>query len=271
MEVGAVAGLDGVGAGVIVAPGVMALCESSLRDDLGVAAAERGYVFVRGLVDRRDIRALRRRVLEVCDDLGWLADGPPVGRGVVRPGVRVGVNDAVWTEMQARVVVLPEFDRLRGNGGIRGILERLFGGEVRSGCGDVCRVFSPGAPELTTRPHQDGSYLRDRPGLWTVWIPLGDCPVELGGLAVLPGSHRGGLRPHTEDGVGGPGVGAGPDLGWASADYRCGDVLFVHGMTLHRALDNRSEDRLRVSADFRYEPVQAPEEASERGGGSSDA
>lgn len=259
MEVGAVAGLDGVGAGALM-PRVAPLHETSLGDGgLRADAEALGHVFVRALVDRSDVLALRERVLEVCDDFGWLAPGVPIRRGLARPGARIGTYDEVWTEVQRRVVVLPEFAGLREHDGIVRILERVIGGPVVSGYGDVCRVFSPNAPELTTLPHQDGFYVRGRPGLWTAWIPLGDCPVELGGLAVLPGSHRHGLRAHAGEGPSRQGVDVAADEVWATADYRCGDVLLFHRLTLHRALENRSPDRLRVSADFRYGPAEAAE------------
>jgi ectoine hydroxylase-related dioxygenase (phytanoyl-CoA dioxygenase family) len=96
--------------------------------------------------------------------------------------------------------------------------------------------------------------VRGSPALWTVWIPLGDCPLDLGGLAVAPGSHRHGLLPHAGEGTGQQGVDVAPEATWESADYRCGDVLAFHGLTLHRALENRTTHRLRLSADFRYEP-----------------
>jgi ectoine hydroxylase-related dioxygenase (phytanoyl-CoA dioxygenase family) len=40
---------------------------------------------------------------------------------------------------------------------------------------------------------------------------------------------------------------------WLSTDYRIGDILLFHGHTLHKALDNRSKDRMRVSLEYRYQ------------------
>ena len=88
--------------------------------------------------------------------------------------------------------------------------------------------------------------------MWTVWIPLGECPPALGGLALLPGSHLRGLLPHGEGGIE-------EELaaGWVSAHYRPGDVLIFHGRTVHRALENRVAGALRLSADFRFVPARA--------------
>jgi hypothetical protein len=217
----------------------------------------RGCLLLRDLLPRADVRALRTRVLEACRDLGWLDEGVPLDEGVAHGGATPGAYDATWTELQGRVVPTPEFARLREHPRVADVLATVFGGPARSGRGDVCRVFAPGRPELTTLPHQDHFYVQGNPALWTVWIPLGDCPRRLGGLAVLPGSHRSGLLPHSGEGSGRQGVDVGPEVVWAAADYRCGDVLAFNSLTLHRALDNRTARRLRLSADFRWEPVAA--------------
>ena len=96
--------------------------------------------------------------------------------------------------------------------------------------------------------------------VWTTWIPLGDCPHQLGGLSVLSGSHKagalpvsrslgaGGLRAHFEA-IGGE---------WVSSPFELGDVLFFHSLTVHKGLPNRSGDRLRLSVDYRFQPASDP-------------
>ena len=91
-----------------------------------------------------------------------------------------------------------------------------------------------------------------RPNAWTAWIPLAECPRELGGLAVMRGSHRRGPLPHAGDHC----TRVPEGQPWACADYEPGDVLLVHCHTLHRALPNRDPaGRLRLSADFRFRPA----------------
>jgi ectoine hydroxylase-related dioxygenase (phytanoyl-CoA dioxygenase family) len=85
----------------------------------------------------------------------------------------------------------------------------------------------------------------------TAWIPLSDCPRELGPLALLAGSHHGGLREHSGHGIVDGGVRVPEGAVWTSTDYRCGDVVLFQPHTLHCSLPNRSGDRLRLSADFR--------------------
>ncbi len=224
-----------------------------LRDSSGLAEEELraraqldGYVFVRALLDPERVLALRRRVLEVCTRFGWLVEGSD---GVARDGVRLGAYDEDWVAMQRELAPSPEFVALGADPSIYRVLESTFGEPVRGGVGAVCRVTSPAASDLATPPHQDRHFIARSDAFWTVWIPLGDCPQRQGGLAVLPGSHREGLCAHGLD----DSVDVGAGAGWATTDYACGDALFFHCLTLHRACANETRNRLRVSADYRYE------------------
>jgi hypothetical protein len=111
---------------------------------------------------------------------------------------------------------------------------------------------------VSTPPHQDYPNNQGTPNLTAAWIPVGDCPMELGGLAVLRGSHRYGVLPLDTD------LGAGnrkavlppqmlEDLRWVSADYAAGDVVLFRALTVHAALHNASEFFMRISVDFRYQ------------------
>ncbi len=126
---------------------------------------------------------------------------------------------------------------------------------VEAHVGTVCRIVSPGDPMLSTPPHQDAAYVNDAAQVWTAWIPLVPCPRELGPLAVWAGSHRGGLREHGPVAPGGTDAGKAivpDDVVWTTGDLELGDVVFFSSLTVHRALDNVTADRLRVSIDYRY-------------------
>ena len=45
---------------------------------------------------------------------------------------------------------------------------------------------------------------------------------------------------------------------WLTTDYRIGDTLIFPALTIHKALPNLTEDRLRVSLDNRYQRVTDP-------------
>ena len=220
------------------------------------AAAELGYLYFPALIEARSIRLLRARVLAACKELGWLAPGRPEAQGMARPGIKIGeYEDPEYLTLLQKIMPLPEFTTLGRHAGILDILEKLFGGPVEGDKGSVLRVFSPDRPELATPAHQDHYYVREMPDLWTVWMPLGACPAEMGGLAVLPGSHREGLLAHDGEGVGDYILAIAEDAAWATGDYGWGDVLMFNNLTVHRAGVNRSE-RLRLSADYRFRPKQ---------------
>ena len=218
-------------------------------------SAAQGYLFFRGLIEPELILHLRRNVLQVCQKFRWLADGALLMQGIARSGVCLGAyDDPRWIAFLPEVFALPEYVALRAHPSVINVLEGLYQERVTTCQGDICRVVSPCGLEFTTLPHQDSYYIRGTERLWTVWIPLGDCPVELGGLAVMPGSHKHGLMIHRE-GVGRQqGVAVPEDRRWATGDYACGDVLMFSGLTLHRACQNLTADRLRVSVDYRYQP-----------------
>ncbi len=91
-----------------------------------------------------------------------------------------------------------------------------------------------------------GSGVQD---MLTTWMPLAEVPATLGGLAVRPGGHRD--RPRH------PRLLDGSEPGWASTDYRPGDVVVFHCLTPHAALPNTAH-QLRLSADFRWQEPGCP-------------
>ena len=221
-------------------------------------AQENGYLFFRGLIEPEVVLALRSKAVAFAENLGWLEEGSPAVDGIARRGIRLGDYDAPdWIDFQRHVLPLPEFIALGEHPAILQILKELFGEPVMTRRGDICRVMSPATPELTTVAHQDHFYVGGSERVWTAWIPLGDCPIELGGLAVLPGSHRRGLMAHQGEGSGRQGVQVENET-WSTADYKAGDVLFFNCLTVHRACPNLTADRIRISADYRFQPASEP-------------
>jgi Phytanoyl-CoA dioxygenase (PhyH) len=202
--------------------------------DLVARAGSDGYLYFRSLLSPQSVEALRSRVAELHQ------------RDPVPPGA--AHDDPRFLELQRAVALLPEWDALRGHPAILNTLRVFLGPSVGCLHGDVCRVVAPGAPHAATPPHQDLFFLQQQSRLWTVWIPLGDCPLPLGPLAVLPGSHRQGVQPHFENRVT-----EGQASGWwAASSMRVGDVLMFDGRTIHRACPNLTRGTTRFSADFRY-------------------
>ena len=211
-----------------------------------------GYLWLRGVVDRPALDALHAVVIAACTRLGWLSPGSGVEplANPARRGVRA--NDPEWIQLQVAVLSSPEIVRVREDPGTARVLRTLLGDDVAGAQGDICRVVFPNADELATPPHQDGAFIGVERECWTCWIPLEDCPLDRGPLAVVPGSHRNGLLAHAGEG----GASAPPVAGWAASALAAGDALFFHALTLHGALPNRSAGRLRLSVDLRYRAVR---------------
>ena len=224
-------------------------------DSLRAGAEADGALLLRQLLDAELVDRVRAVALDAARAAGWLHPDRPPSAGIARPGVAVGAYDDAWLEVQRAVVGDPSWDALATAPALQCTLEAVLGAPPEGGHGSVLRAFSPAGEEHTTPPHQERAFIGGRPDAWTAWIPLGECPQALGGLAVMRGSHRHGPLPHAGDRCtrvpdGHP---------WACADYEPGDVLLVHCHTLHRALPNRDPaGRLRLSADFRFRPGDNP-------------
>ncbi|MDA1044784.1 MAG: phytanoyl-CoA dioxygenase family protein, partial [Verrucomicrobia bacterium] len=110
-----------------------------------------------------------------------------------------------------------------------------------------------------TPPHQDYIYIQGTHHFWTLWFPLGDCPLELGGLSVLRGSHREGvLDVMPARGAGGKeAILCDTDYEWVQGDYACGDIITFPSHMVHRGLPNQMGSRVRLSCDIRYQPADA--------------
>ena len=89
---------------------------------------------------------------------------------------------------------------------------------------------------------------------FTVWIPLHDCPANIGPLQVLEGSHRFGYQKHEDENRHVPEIPAGVVLGndWVSGEISAGDVLIFHSLMVHAASPNLS-NQLRISLDCRFQ------------------
>ena len=94
--------------------------------------------------------------------------------------------------------------------------------------------------------------------VYTAWMPLIDCPMDVGPLQIAAGSHTAGVYDFDiAGGAGGIEI-TDPLAGsWVSSDFAAGDVLLFHSMTVHKGVPNRS-DRLRMSMDVRYQLVSEP-------------
>lgn len=241
----------------------MYLDSTPLLDDpraLRERAAEDGYLYFKRLIDPKAILNIRRQVLEVAKKHGWLDESAPLMDGIAKKGAcYIESVSPEWVGYYNDILRVRDLHALALNPAILGMFEKLFGETVVPHSRNICRLIFPQNTKFTTPAHQDYVHIKGTKDTWTMWIPGGDCPSTLGGLAIAPGTHRlGELPTHTAYGAGGAGVEVPAESKWVLGDLECGDVLTFHSLTVHQGRDNLTENRLRVSFDFRYQPLSHP-------------
>lgn len=246
------------------APACASLRESNdlLHDAAGLRSrlADDGYLFFREAAPRQPILDLRRQMLELCRDAGWLdpaADLMEARWSGIGPYAE---NEPPYMAVYRKIVNLPLFNDLPRHTFYLNLMERVLGAPVLNHRMHIGRVSFPNNPLQTTPTHQDFHYIAGSPDTFTIWTPLGDTPLALGGLAVLRGSHRAGYLEHTEfPGQKYAAFGLSDDrlprenVEWQAAHYRPGDCLIFHSYTIHKALPNTTGAHLRLSMDNRYQ------------------
>ncbi|WP_420335299.1 phytanoyl-CoA dioxygenase family protein [Roseibium sp.] len=196
---------------------------------------------LRHVLDRDLVTALAARVRDAAIARGWIdRDGRAAAHMHTR---RLETGDPGYVSFLAEVLALDEVAALRSDPGLTEALKCASGQRLKPLAADVCRITFPGEA-CGTAAHQDAWYCR-APGLWIAWLPLVDCPRQLGALEVAERetdllSHDGAVL--ADD----------MPVTWKAAPCAPGDVLLFSGLTPHRSLPNRSADRPRLSIDLRF-------------------
>ncbi|WP_137391304.1 phytanoyl-CoA dioxygenase family protein [Rhodoligotrophos defluvii] len=225
---------------------------------------QNGYLLMRDIVDREAVLDLREAYLRMFgasfvkngdfrrgEFSGLTPEGLPKHGFPGHPA-----HDFVRSKTFLDFVDLPAFRKLA---------EDLLGGPVVRVRRTPLRHFIKGQ-KAASRAHIDRTYIdSSKDDFVTLWIPLGDCPVEAGGLVYLEGSHQDDSmaaikketvptdrpndpRPITHD------------LKWMSdvtgkrwlvTNYRAGDLIAHSPVIVHASLDSAS-DLMRISTDVRF-------------------
>lgn len=241
----------GYASGRVTVGGVRELADSmALRADqaaLRRRLASDGYLLFRGLLRAADVRAAGDSVRAELSLGGWTdGDGRPAGLQRA-----VTVRDALADPSFRAALASRGLNRLAYLAPLRDVVRLILGAGAFCYPVKVLRTVYPEAPSTVTKAryvHQDFAVTGVQDML-TTWLPLMDIPAQLGGLAVLPGSQ---LGPPQR-----PRLLSADARGWATTDYRPGDVLLFHCLTSHAALPNHA-DCLRISADFRWQAADQP-------------
>ena len=238
---------------------------------------EQGYLWLKGLLDRDDVLAFRRRYFSAFLPTGLLrADADPVegfyACANANPGLirKLKMETHRWAAYEAFCLAKPIWQ----------FYEAFFDAPVYLHKRKLLRHVLPGEASATGA-HYDLVYLRGgTDSLCTSWIPIGDIPHWMGGLVYLEESHHFGRRQEAEFSARNadlppeerisaynknmsksgwltkdlPALAERLDSRWLIADYEAGDMV-VHGaFIIHAATSNTCpQGRIRLSTDIRYQ------------------
>lgn len=258
---------------------------STNYDELNARMRSDGYLFLPGYLNRDEVIEARMECARRLHDAGMLHPDYPIEDTIVAPEGNVGFHPSLAKDNAPLMKVLYDGPMIR-------LFEGLFNEPVRHFDFTWFRSVTRGKGH-TTAPHMDAVYMnRGTHRLFTAWTPIGDIPVEQGGLTILENSH---LHERLNKGYalkdvdkfcenrrdagfkemgGGGNIRAGGNLTldpvklrknlggrWLHAEYRMGDLLVFSIFTVHGGLDNHT-NRIRLSSDSRYQ--RASEPADER-------
>jgi ectoine hydroxylase-related dioxygenase (phytanoyl-CoA dioxygenase family) len=239
-----------------------------------------GYIWLRGFFPRKDVIAVRKRFFERMKPTGILSEDFDPEEGIFS-GQRdpTGQTTRILTEF----VRTAAYESFCFQPRLWQFYEALLGGDVYLHRRKIVRQTYPHDPK-TTDAHYDLIYLRG--GTDTVlssWIPLGDIPLEMGGLTYLENSDNFGRQMEAEFAARNANLspeqrvsaynknmsatgGIGKDLSalvnryntrWLVADYEAGDMVVHTSYMIHAATQNvSSENRMRLSTDIRYQRIR---------------
>lgn len=241
-----------------------------------------GYLWLKQLLDRDEVLAFRRRFFASFRDFGLLAPGSDPMDGIYAGG---GDDRAAIREKMAEIARTAAYEAFCLSKPILQFYEAFLGGPVYLHKRMILRFTRP-HDASATGAHYDLTYLRggtDR--LCSSWIPIGDIPIELGGLVYLEGSDAWGrkmeaeftlknaeLPPEERISAYNKNMTAGgyvtknlPELAdrlntrWLMADYETGDMVVHSGYMIHAATMNENDHGImRLSTDIRYQLVSDP-------------
>ncbi|MGL6344041.1 MAG: phytanoyl-CoA dioxygenase family protein, partial [Waterburya sp.] len=243
---------------------------------------EQGYLWIKGLLNRNQVMSLRSLFFEKCKALALLKEGNSSEEMIV-PASEIPI--AAMNKVRADFANSIEYQSLVHSQEILNFLGDLLEGSVCSLKRQIVRYTIPNESKSDTGAHYDFIYLRcGTTNLLSTWIPIGDIPVEMGGVMYLENSLSLGhkmeekfnaeiadLSDKKRYSVRSKGMGLDGwitrDLSavseltnskWLVADYEAGDIVIHSPYIIHASSTNQDlKQRIRLSTDIRYQRVDA--------------
>ncbi|GAC1432200.1 MAG: phytanoyl-CoA dioxygenase family protein [Chloroflexota bacterium] len=252
------------------------------RDDLWEQYQTQGYLWLKGLLDRAEVLDVRGRYFAAFRDAGlpMIAPGTDPRDGILGDASGA-VDPGLYRKLVLEITGWVDYEAFCLAGTIRRFYTMFLEGAPYLHKRKLIRAGKPGDTHQTGA-HYDLIYLRggtDR--ICTSWIPIGDTPVECGGLIYLEGSDSWGrskeaqfaaanrhLPPQERISAYNKNMQTGwltndlaamaddLDTRWLVADYEAGDMVVHSPYMVHASTANVDiHKRIRLSTDIRYQRV----------------
>jgi hypothetical protein len=240
--------------------------------------ASDGYLYMKGYLEREKVLAARAGLTSRLAAAGTLDPAYPAMDAIVK-------KDAGYIFQPDLTTGNEPVQKLLYSGRLTDFYRQFYGEDIRHYDFTWLRAIGPGKG---TNPHCDLPYMgRGTHKHMTCWLPYGDVTFDLGGLMILEGSFKRmdllekyvyrdvdsycenkaaevakvkegkwaftGTLSHNPPAVRNKFGGR-----WLTAEYQAGDFLTFGMFTVHASLDNRTENRLRISSDTRYQRASEP-------------
>lgn len=237
--------------------------------DLQQAFVRQGYLFLKGFLDRDEVLTIRKKYFDRFPQ-SLFKPGSLPGDGIFSGTIPTDLPPHGAAGHPAHAFVRSkDFGDFLDSAPLRQLAECLLQRPAARLRRTPLRHFIRGR-SLASRAHVDFTYLDGGSSdLVTVWIPVGDCPLQSGGLIYLEDSQRidiGTLRgllsndrandqrPLTHE------LRRLADLTgrrWLWADFEASDLVVHSPFIIHASL-NCETDLMRVSVDIRFGPRDVP-------------
>jgi len=229
------------------------LTASALQEEI----KSKGYVLVRDLLPKEAVRRVLGDVTGILSAAQWLMPGQNPLKRIADSEAACGDPDPIFKQVYQQVFKLESFHALPHEPALRRAMSLLVGEDLLVHPKPIGRLIFPHCERLVVHPHQDYEFMGGDPEFFTAWIPLHDCPVEVGPLRILEGSHRYGIQHHERANLHVPEIAFENAVGdeWVGGDVNAGDVLMFHSLTVHAASPNVSA-QMRLSLDCRFQDAR---------------
>jgi len=248
--------------------------------ELKARYAEQGYLWLKGFLDPAAVIEFRGYVFRHLAESGLTAAGADPREGISGGGE---VNKSLADRRLMALVRSTAYEGFCVQPRLSRFMDEFLNGLSYLHKRKIMRYTQPNTPAATPA-HYDLIYLRGGTSrIVTAWIPIGDVPVEMGGLVYLEGSHAIGVdmekefsrnaadmtpeekinaynKNMTEGGWVSKDL---PDMAdrfntrWLIADYEAGDVMLHSPYMIHASTTNvDARNRIRLSTDIRFQNVE---------------